>query len=101
MTINTKEELIQFIFDKNIRIEYYVEKKGIEWNYNAKSFSELVEDDIDIIEIIMDIEKDYDCEITDKLCDDLGILNANSTINPNELCINFIRDQKLKDLGIN
>ena len=101
MTINTKEELIQFIFDKNIRIEYYVEKKGIEWNYNAKSFNEMLEDDVDTLEIIMDIEKDYNCEITDQLCDDLGILNANSTINTNELCINFIRDQKLKDLGIN
>ena len=59
-------------------------------------------DDLDIVEVIMGIEKNYDCFITDEFCGELGILGSNDKkyINPNDLIVSVVRDRKLKELGI-
>ena len=59
-------------------------------------------DDLDIIEVIMCIEKDYDCFISDEFCPELGALGSNKKeyINPNDLLVSVVRERKLKELGI-
>ena len=102
MTINTKEEFIQFIKINNISLDRIIEERfNVNWDYNAKTFDEMGLDDLDIVELIMDIEKDYNCQISDEFCDKLDILSrSEDTINPNDLLISVIRDRKLKELGI-
>jgi acyl carrier protein len=102
MTINTKEQFIQFILDKNINLGHYLEKLNLKWDYNAKTFAEMGVDDLDVVEIIMSIEKDYDCFISDEFCGELGILGSSNKnyINPNDLIIGVVRDRKLKELGL-
>ena len=103
MTINTKEEFIQFLSIKNISLERIVKERcNVDWDYNVKTFDEMGVDDLDIVEIIMDIEKNYDCFITDEFCGELGILGSSDKnyINPNDLIISVIRDRKLKELGL-
>ena len=104
MTINTKEEFIQFIATNNISLDQIIKERcNVDWDYNAKTFDEMGLDDLDIVEIIMDIEKCYDCFITDELCGKLGILGNSDKeiyINPNDLIVSVVRDRKLKELGL-
>ena len=107
MTINTKEDLIKLIIDHNIPLEKIVKDRcDVDWDYNAKTFHEMGVYDLDIVEIMMDIEKDYDCDITDELFDELSAFGSvigygkEKLINPNDLIISVIRDRKLKELGI-
>jgi acyl carrier protein len=103
MTINTKEEFIQFIATNNISLEQIVKERcNIDWDYNAKTFQEMGLDDLDIVEVIMNIEKDYDCSISDEFCPELGALGSDKKeyINPNDLIVSVVRDRKLKELGI-
>ena len=107
MTINTKEDLIKLIIDHNIPLEKIVKDRcDVDWDYNAKTFYEMGVDDLDIAEIMWDIEKNYDCDITDELFDELGAFGSvigygkEKLINPNDLIISVIRDRKLKELGI-
>ena len=103
MTINTKEEFIQFLSIKNISLERIVKERcNVDWDYNVKTFDEMGVDDLDIVEIIMDIEKNYDCFITDEFCGELGILGSDKKeyINPNDLIVSVVRDRKLKELGL-
>lgn len=102
-SINTKEEFIQFIATNNLSLEQIVKERcNIDWDYNAKTFQEMGLDDLDIVEVIMDIEKDYDCFISDLLLGELGALGSDKKeyINPNDLIVSVIRDRKLKELGI-
>jgi acyl carrier protein len=103
MTINTKEEFIQFIATNNLSLEKIVKERcNIDWDYNAKTFQEMGLDDLDIVEVIMCIEKDYDCFISDEFCPELGALGSSDKkyINPNDLIVSVVRDRKLKELGI-
>ena len=106
MTINTKENLIQLITYHNIPLEKIVKDRcDVDWDYNAKTFHEMGVDDLDIAVIMMGIEKNYDCDITDELFDELGVgsvigYGKEKLINPNDLIISVIRDRKLKELGI-
>lgn len=102
-SINTKGEFIQFISSNNIPLEDIVKERcDVDWGYNAKTFHEMGLDDLDILEVVMDIEKKYDCSISDQFCDELGVLGSNKEkyINPNDLIVSVVRDKKLKELGI-
>lgn len=102
-SINTKEEFIQFIATNNISLEQIVKDRcDVDWDYNSKTFYEMGLDDLDVVEVIMDIEKCYDCFITDELCGELGILGSSDKkyINPNDLIVSVVRDRKLKELGL-
>ena len=102
-SINTKGEFIQFISSNNIPLEEIVKERcDVDWDYNAKTFHEMGLDDLDILEVVMDIEKKYDCSISDQFCDELGVLGSNKEnyINPNDLIVSIVRDRKLKELGL-
>ena len=103
MTINTKEEFIQFLAINNISLEQIIKERcNVDWDYNAKTFDEMGLDDLDIVEVIMDIEKNYDCFIADEFCVELGALGSDKKeyINPNDLIVSVVRDRKLKELGL-
>ncbi len=95
MTIKTIEQLITLLFPKtfNDMIREHVDN-DFEWNYSAMTFAEMDVDDLDLIETIMNIEKEYDCEIPD----DLGekILSEN----PQPLMKSYLRNSRLEELGI-
>ena len=95
MIINEIKELRDLIFKKNISLEkLFLNKVGLEWNYDAKCFGDLGADDLDIIEVIMWLEKVMGCYIPDELGE--VILK----MNPNELIQSYVRDKKIKELGI-
>ena len=103
MTINTKKEFIKFLSINNVSLEQIIKERcNADWDYNAKTFQEMGLDDLDIVEVIMDIEKDYDCLITDEFCSELGALGSDKKeyINPNDLIVSVVRDRKLKELGL-
>ena len=67
-SINTKKEFIQFLAINNISLEQIIKERcNVDWDYNAKTFDEMGLDDLDIVEVIMDIEKNYDCFIAELL----------------------------------
>jgi hypothetical protein len=93
--MNTKDEFINFLFDNRIIFEdIFINKFCIEWNYNCISFDELDISDLDLVEYIMYFEIKYDCVISD------GLYEILSKSNPNEFTMTFIRDSKLKEIGI-
>lgn len=50
-----------------------VEKKCYNtFNLNSKKWSDIGIDDLDIVEIIMDMEKEYNIEINDNILDEIG-----------------------------
>ena len=100
-SINTKEEFIQFLAINNISLEQIIKERcNVDWDYNAKTFDEMGLYDLDIVEVIMDIEKNYDRFIADEFCVELGILGSKKYINPNDLIVSVVRDRKLKELGL-
>lgn len=62
------------------------------------SWSSIGMDDLDFIEMIMDIEKDFDIQISDDLVD--AIENTNFYEFYNNVSIARIRQDKLNELGI-
>jgi hypothetical protein len=65
-----------------------------QWDYNVKKFEDMNLGDLDIIEIIMNIEKIYDCLINDELGD--YMLN----MNPQEIMLQYRRNKCIEELGI-
>jgi acyl carrier protein len=60
MIITTIEEFIALLDSNNFSIEELcVDKIGVDWDYEAKSFAELGFDGFDIINMIMEIEKGW------------------------------------------
>ena len=94
MIITTIEEFIAFLDRSNFSIEEYCGSKIGDWDYEAKSFAELGFDALDIIEMIMDIEKALDCEIRDECVEFI------EDMNPNDLTKRVRRMKRLDDLGI-
>lgn len=93
IVIKTIEDLIKVI-DGGFSFEIFFEKLGIDWDYEAETFEEMGADDLDVIEMIMELEKTFDCEIRDE-CGELML-----KMNPNDLLISVRRKRKLDDLGI-
>ena len=94
MTIRTLEQFIEFLDRSNFSIEEYCGSKIGDWDYEAKSFAELGFDGLDIVEMIMDIEKALDCEIRDECVEFI------EDMNPNDLTKRVRRQKRLDDLGI-
>ena len=95
MVIKTLEQFISLLDSNNFSIEELcVDKIGVDWDYEAASFAELGFDGLDIVEMIMEIEKVLDCEIRDA-CAELI-----EDMNPNDLTKRVRRMKRLDDLGI-
>ena len=94
MTIRTLEQFIEFLDRSNFSIEEYCGSKIGDWDYEAKSFEELGFDGLDIVEMIMEIEKVLDCEIRD------SCVELIDSMNPNDLTKRVRRMKRLDDLGI-
>jgi len=97
MIITTIEEFIALLDSNNFSIEELcVDKIGVDWDYEASSFAELGFDGLDIVEMIMEIEKVLDCEIRD-VCAGAELIYA---MNPNDLTKRVRRLKRLDELGI-
>lgn len=94
MIITTIEEFIALLDRSNFSIEEYCSSKIGDWDYEAKSFDELGFDGLDIVEMIMEIEKALDCEIRDACAELID------SMNPNDLTKRVRRMKRLDDLGI-
>jgi len=95
MTIRTIEGLADLFKTRLFSLENLVnEKTGFQWDYTAKTFGQMGVDDLDVVELVMDIEKAFDCVITDDLLDVLY------GCDPNSLLVSVIRQRKLEELGI-
>lgn len=95
MRIETPEALARKMAEKGIGIDrVYEERTGCPWDYEAKSFEDMGADGLDIVETMMELEKQLDCEITDACCEMV------EEMNPNDLLIWKRRQRKLDDLGI-
>lgn len=95
MRIETPEALARKMAEKGIGIDQiYEERTGCPWDYEAKSFEDMGADGLDIVETMMELEKQLDCEITDACCEMV------EEMNPNDLLIWKRRQRKLDDLGI-
>ena len=95
MTIKTIEQLVTLLFPKtfNDMIREHIDY-DFEWDYSAKTFNEMNVDDLDMIEVLMNIEKEYDCEIPD----DLG--EYMFSMDPQLLMRSYIRNKRIEELGI-
>lgn len=95
MVITTIEEFIALLDRNNFSIEELCSTQiGVDWDYEARSFPELGFDGLDIVEMIMEIEKVLDCEIRDSCVE---LIDA---MNPNDLTKRVRRMKRLDDLGI-
>jgi acyl carrier protein len=89
--INNIDELVDLLINKNYDIETKIKSIG----YDIDDLLEV--DDLDIVELIMQIEKDLDVSISDNIIDEFnGFLQRVYS-----LIISKRRDKKLGDLGIN
>ena len=94
MRLTTTKQLAELLAIKSVSLEKMFEDKGCEWDYSAKTFEEIGADMLDIIEVIMELEKIMDCEITDALAELVSIGS------PNDLLLSVTRQRRLDDLGI-
>ena len=95
MVITTIEEFITLLDRNNFSIEELCSTQiGVDWDYEASSFAELGFDGLDIVEMIMEIEKRLDCEIRDSCAELIDVMN------PNDLTKRVRRMKRLDDLGI-
>jgi acyl carrier protein len=93
--IKTIEQFIDLLDRNNFSIEDFCKNfMGVDWNYEAKSFGELGLHGLDIVEMIMEIEKVLDCQIYDNCVEMIELMN------PNDLTKRIRRNKKLNDLGI-
>ena len=95
MTIKTIEQLVTLLQPKTLNdmVREHLDN-DFEWDYNAKTFNEMNVDDLDMVEVIMNIEKEYDCEIPD----DLG--EYMFSMDPQLLMRSYIRNKRIEELGI-
>ena len=78
MVITTIEEFIALLDRNNFSIEDLCSTQiGVDWDYEARSFEELGFDGLDIVEMIMEIEKVLDCEIRDSCVELIDAMNPN------------------------
>ena len=95
MKIESIEQLINLFMEKGFLFEKLVEEKcGVDYDYSVKSFSDMGLDELDIIEVAMEIEKQLNCVITDEFLDTWSLTD------PAVFTRSRIRDMKLTQLGI-
>lgn len=95
MEIKTIHELTELLHPKTFEniIREHIDE-GFEWDHSVKKFAEMNVDDLDIIEVIMNIEKEYDCEIPDELGEYMF------SMDPQLLMRSYIRNKRIEELGI-
>lgn len=88
--INNIDELVDLLINKNYDIETKIKSIG----YDIDDLLEV--DDLDIVELIMQIEKDLDVSISDNIIDEFnGFLKKVYS-----MIVSKRREKKLRDLGI-
>lgn len=87
--IYTIEELSKFFIDNNIDFLSQIKNFG----YSEGDFVDIM----DIIQIILDIERDYNISVNDAV---MGLLIDKEYNTIKSYFINDVRDKKLNDLGI-
>ena len=95
MEIKTIHELTELLYPKTIEniIREHIDDL-FEWDYCAKTFYEMNLDDLDIIEVIMNIEKEYDCSIPDELGEYM------LSVDPQLLMRSYTRNKRIEELGL-
>jgi acyl carrier protein len=95
MTIKTIEQLVTLLQPKTFNdiVREHIDDL-FEWDYCAKTFYEMNLDDLDIVEVIMNIEKEYDCLIPDELGEYMF------SMDPQLLMRYYIRNKRIEELGI-
>lgn len=91
--INDLNGLLEVLTPK-VLVDIIEDKMG-GWNANANSWLELGFDDLDEVEIIMEIEKECECHISDEFADRMY-----REISPKALYKSLMRHQNLTSLGI-
>lgn len=87
--INSIEKLISKISPRTI-----LDFIGWEWNYDVNNFIDMGVDELDIVEMVMKLEREFDISISDDVLDKFYI------VNPKTLIKSHIRNEKFKILGI-
>lgn len=88
-------ELILSITEMEIPLDTIFEEVcGIKWNPESRNFYEMGLDEIDVISVVIEIEKEYNLNIIDYAV--VEMLN----IRPQSLITEFLRNKKLKEIGI-
>ena len=67
---------------------------GIKWNKNANTFYEMELDELDVIGLVIEIEKDYNLNVSDL------VLYEILRIKPDSLIAGLRRNERLDELGI-
>ena len=95
MEIKTIHELTELLYPKTIEniIREHIDDL-FEWDYCVKTFYEMNLDDLDIIEVIMNIEKEYDCLIPDELGEYMF------SMDPQLLMRSYTRNKRIEELGL-
>jgi acyl carrier protein len=98
MIVNSLEELCRIVTYQGFN-EILDKHDALEKALNgAKTWNDLDYDDLDFIETIMDIEKDFDIQISDDFAD--KIQNMDFIDFYSKIDIRKIRNDKLEQLGI-
>jgi len=93
--INNIQDFIDLLDENKTSIEDLTQEIiGFDWDYATKKFKDMEIEDLDIIEMVMEIERRYRCLFND------NFLELMYNMDPNEVAIPARRERKLKQLGI-
>lgn len=95
MEPKTVNDIATLLYPKTI--EDIIREKideDFQWDHSAKKFIEMNVDDLDLVEVIMNIEKEYDCSIPDELGEYMF------SMDPQLLMRSYIRNKRIEELGI-
>ena len=93
--INNIQDFIDLLDENKTSIEDLTQEIiGFDWDYSTKKFKDMEIEDLDIIEMVMEIERRYRCLFND------NFLELMYNMDPNEVAIPARRERKLKQLGI-
>jgi acyl carrier protein len=93
--INNIQDFIDLLDENKASIEDLTQEIiGFDWDYTAKKFKDMEIEHLDIIEMVMEIERRYRCMFND------NFLELMYDMNPNEVAIPARRERKLNQLGI-
>ena len=93
--ISNIQDFIDLLDENKTSIEDLTQEIiGFDWDYSTKKFKDMEIEDLDIIEMVMEIERRYRCLFND------NFLELMYNMDPNEVAIPARRERKLKQLGI-
>jgi acyl carrier protein len=93
--INNIQDFINLLDENKTSIEDLTQEIiGFDWDYAAKKFEDMEIEQLDIIEMVMEIERRYKCMFDD------NFLELMYDMNPNEVAIPARREKRLNQLGI-